>query len=115
MTYAWNNKQPQVILIITTSIVTSLVTGIGSVPEKTRWEDVFSTKQTNHCYPTGNQIVSDSNREVLSVCEALWFGNDVLKKKQNPAADVPLMERQERKEEMLVQFLVLVWPGIWVF
>lgn len=68
-------------------------------------------KQTNHCYPTGNQIVSDSNREALCVYEALWFGNDVRKKKKKKkkaaVAAVPLMERQERKE-----VLVQVWPGI---
>lgn len=67
-------------------------------------------KQTNHCYPTGNQIVSDSNREALCVYEALWFGNDVRKKrkkKKAAVAAVPLMERQERKE-----VLVQVWPGI---
>lgn len=71
---------------------------------------MFSTKQTNHCYPTGNQIVSDFNREALSVCEALWFGNDVLKKQA--AAAVPLMKRQEREEEIFLQSLVLVWSGI---
>lgn len=44
------------------------------------------------------------------MCEALWFGNDVLKKQA--AAAVPLMKRQEREEEIFLQSLVLVWSGI---
>lgn len=86
-----------------------------SVQEKTRWKDVFSTKQSKQTIATPLATkLSLTLIGKLSVCMKpyglVMMCEKKRKKKKAAVAAVPLMERQERKE-----VLVQVWPGIWDF